>query len=66
MVSIPVVPKLSPNHVRIGSRKERLGVLKRRKLKNSLRFSFLSIVTRWFAGINVKTDQRKNLRGFLF
>lgn len=26
MVSIPVVPKLSPNHVRIGSRKERLGV----------------------------------------
>ncbi len=27
MVSIPVVPKLSPNHVRIGSRKERLGVL---------------------------------------
>lgn len=28
MVSIPVVPKLSPNHVRIGSRKERLGVRK--------------------------------------
>ena len=49
MVSIPVVPKLSPNHVRIGSRKERLGVLRRRKLKNSLRFSFLLPVTRWFA-----------------
>lgn len=26
MVSVPVVPKLNPNHVGIGSRKERLGV----------------------------------------
>ena len=26
----------------------RVWVLKRRKLKNSLRFSFLSLVTRWF------------------
>ena len=51
MVSIPVVPKLSPNHVRIGSRKERLGVLKRRKLKNSLRFSFLPLVIYEFAGV---------------
>ncbi len=25
------------------------GVLRRRKLKNSLRFSFLLLVTRWFA-----------------
>ena len=49
MVSIPVVPKLSPNHVGIGSRTERLRVLKRRKLKNSLRFSFLLLVTRWSA-----------------
>lgn len=40
MVSIPVVPKLSPNHVRIGSRKERLGVLKRREFFNFLRFFF--------------------------
>lgn len=47
MVSVPVVPKLNPNHVGIGSRTERLRVLKRRKLKNSLRFSFLSLVTRW-------------------
>lgn len=30
MVSIPVVPKLSPNHVRIGSRKERLGVQRKK------------------------------------
>ena len=49
LVSKILIPKLSPNHVRIGSRKERLGVLKRRKLKNSLRFSFLLLVTRWFA-----------------
>ena len=27
----------------------RVWVLKRRKLKNSLRFSFMSLVTRWFA-----------------
>ena len=27
----------------------RVWVLKRRKLKNSLRFSFLLLVTRWFA-----------------
>ena len=32
----------------------RVWVLKRRKLKNSLRFSFLLPVTRWFVGINVK------------
>ena len=51
MVSVPVVPKLNPNHVGIGSRTERLRVLKRRKLKNSLRFSFLLPVTRWFADI---------------
>ena len=49
MVSVPVVPKLNPNHVGIGSRTERLRVLRRRKLKNSLRFSFLLLVTRWFA-----------------
>ena len=49
MVSVPVVPKLNPNHVGIGSRTERLRVLRRRKLKNSLRFSFLLPVTRWFA-----------------
>ena len=49
MVSVPVVPKLNPNHVGIGSRTERLRVLRRRKLKNSLRFSFMSLVTRWFA-----------------
>ena len=49
MVSVPVVPKLNPNHVGIGSRTERLRVLKRRKLKNYLRFSFLLLVTRWFA-----------------
>lgn len=47
MVSVPVVPKLNPNHVGIGSRTERLRVLKRRKLKNYLRFSFLLLVTRW-------------------
>lgn len=28
MVSVPVVPKLNPNHVGIGSRTERLRVLK--------------------------------------
>ena len=44
MVSVPVVPKLNPNHVGIGSRTERLRVLKRRKLKNSLRFYFLLFV----------------------
>ena len=53
MVSVPVVPKLNPNHVGIGSRTERLRVLKRRKLKNYLRFSFLLLVTHWFAGLNV-------------
>ena len=31
----------------------RVWVLKRRKLKNSLRFSFLSLVTRWFKWVNV-------------
>ena len=29
--------------------RSRLWVLKRRKLKNSLRFSFLDLATRWFA-----------------
>ena len=64
MVSIPVVPKLSPNHVGIGSRTERLRVLRRRKLKNSLRFSFLLPVTRWFADrlSQALWGQRKNLR----
>lgn len=33
VVSIPVVPKLSSNHVRIGSRKERL-VVQRKKLSS--------------------------------
>ena len=70
MVSVPVVPKLNPNHVGIGSRTERLRVLRRRKLENSLRFSFLLLVTHWFAGLNVGSmnisDQRKNLRDFHF
>ena len=42
----------------------RVWVLKRRKLKNSLRFSFLLLVTHWFA--DILRDQRKNLRDFLF
>lgn len=42
MVSIPVVPKLSPNHVRIGSRKERLGVL--RKADNRLIISLICFI----------------------
>jgi hypothetical protein len=32
----------------------RVWVLRRRKLKNSLRFSFLLLVTHWFAGLNVQ------------
>ena len=54
LVSKILIPKLSPNHVGIGSRTEQLRVLRRRKLKNSLRFSFLLFVIRWFSGINVK------------
>jgi len=63
MVSVPVVPKLNPNHVGIGSRTERLRVLKRRKLKNFLRFYFLLFVLYPFLII---TDQCKSLRAFLF
>ena len=48
----------------------RVWVLRRRKLENSLRFSFLLLVTHWFAGLNVGSmnisDQRKNLRDFHF
>ena len=43
----------------------RVWVLKRRKLKNSLRFSFLPLVTHWFAD-RLNGDQRNNLRDFLF
>ena len=44
MVSIPVVPKLSPNHVRIGSRKERLGEEKKKKKKKKQTIFFFFFI----------------------
>ena len=46
-----VTPKSSLNPLKTCSRKFRYGVLKRRKLKNSLRFLFHPPVTHWFADI---------------
>ena len=44
----------------------RVWVLKRRKLKNSLRFSFLSLVTRWFADILSQVLCYKNWFGIYY
>ena len=44
----------------------RVWVLKRRKLKNSLRFSFLSLVTRWFADILSQLLCYKNWFGIYY
>ena len=66
LVSKILIPKLSPNHVGIGSRTERLRVLKRGKLKNSLRFSFLLLITHWFADRLSQVLYSKNWFDILF
>ena len=59
MVSVPVVPKLNPNHVGIGSRTERLRVQEKELSickSNIWLFSFLQLVPKLFPfGLSLKT-----------